>query len=107
MPRLSRFSQFALLAILLAGFPGAPDVFSQYAPGGNVLKGTVKSSDGKPMEGATISMRGEGKTFTTTVFTERDGTFVSPQLEKNKYQIWAQAVGFEMAKSDVQITEIG
>ncbi|OFV95495.1 MAG: hypothetical protein A3H28_15815 [Acidobacteria bacterium RIFCSPLOWO2_02_FULL_61_28] len=105
MPRLSRFSQVALLAVLLAGFPGAPDVFSQYAPGGNVLKGSVKSSDGKPLEGVAVSMRGEGKTFTTTVFTERDGTFVSPRLEKNKYQVWAQAVGFEMTKSEVQITD--
>ncbi|OFW33471.1 MAG: hypothetical protein A3J28_13980 [Acidobacteria bacterium RIFCSPLOWO2_12_FULL_60_22] len=37
------------------------------------LRGTVKSSDGKPMEGVAISARTDGKSVTTTVFTDEEG----------------------------------
>ncbi len=94
-----------VLAVILIGFWRVPKTYSQNAAGGNVLQGIVKSSDGKPMEGVTVSIRGVGKTYTTSVFTQADGTFLSPRLEKNKYRIWAQAVGFEPAQTDVQISD--
>src|SRR5579872_697669 len=99
------FRLACVMALMWAGLSITPNAFPQYAPRGDVLKGTVKSSDGIPMEGVTVSIRGDGKSFTTSVFTGEDGTFVSPQLEKGKYHVWAQAVGFSMARSEVQIAE--
>jgi virginiamycin B lyase len=87
-------------AVLVCGVPSA---FSQYAPGGPVLKGTVKSSDGKPMEGVTVSTRGEGKSFATTVYTDPQGAYYFPPLEKGKFKLWAQAEGFEGVRLDVNI----
>jgi streptogramin lyase len=57
-------------------------------------EGVVKSSDGKPMEGVAVSARAEGKTFTTSVYTDAAGKYVFPQLSAGRYQIRAQAVGF-------------
>ena len=58
------------------------------------LAGRVKSSDGKPLEGAVVSARARDKTFTTTVYTNRDGEFVFPPLDPGAYKVWAQAIGF-------------
>ena len=87
----------------LAGIAGAPSAFAQYASGGPKFRGTVKSPDGKPLEGVTVSVRGEGKTFVTTVFTNQQGVYVFPPLEKGlKYSLWAQAQGFQTARLDVE-----
>ncbi len=48
-----------LLGTLLAAFVGARSTYSQYAPGGAAAKGSVKSSDGKALEGVTVSVREE------------------------------------------------
>src|SRR5262245_30091972 len=67
-----------------------------YAQGSKVLlTGTIKSAAGANMEGITVSARGVGKTFTTSVFTDAAGEFYFPQLDGGKYKVWAQAVGFE------------
>ena len=59
--------------------------------------------DGKPLEGVTVSARGAGKTFVTTVFTNPQGVYVFPPLEKGlKFSLWAQAQGFETARRDVE-----
>ena len=92
------------VVVLLMGFCSVPSAFSQYAPGGPVLKGTVKSSDGKAMEGVTVSIRGEGKSFVTTVYTDAQGAYYFPPLEKGKFKLWAQAVGFQGVKLDIDIT---
>jgi streptogramin lyase len=90
------------LIVVLACSVGAPCAFSQYAPGGPKLRGTVKSLEGKPLEGVTVSIRGEGKTFVTTVFTNQQGVFVFPPVEKGlKYSLWAQAQGFQAARLSV------
>jgi virginiamycin B lyase len=91
------------LMVMLATTAGAPIAYSQYAPGGPKFRGTVKSSDGKPLEGVTVSVRGEGKTFVTTVFTNEQGVYVFPPLENGvKFSLWAQAQGFETARLDVE-----
>ena len=67
------------------------------------LAGTVKSSDGKALEGVAVSARAEGKTFTTTVYTSQKGEFFFPPLDENRYKIWAQAVGFEADRAELKI----
>ena len=51
------------------------------------LRGTVKSSDGKSMEGVAVSAQGQGKTFTTSVFTNRDGEYYFPPIETGAYRV--------------------
>ena len=81
---------------------GAPSAFSQYAAGGPKLRGTITSPDGKPLEGVTVSIRGDGKTFVTSVFTNLRGVYVFPPVEKGiKYSLWAQAQGFRAARLNV------
>ena len=75
-------SRIGALIILLAGMVGAPSAFSQYVPGGPKLRGTITSPDGKPLEGVTVSIRGAGKTFVTSVFTNLQGVYVFPPVEK-------------------------
>src|SRR6266446_2242650 len=90
------------LIVLLASTAGAPSAFSQYAPGGPKFRGAVKSLEGKPLEGVTVSVRGQGKTFVTTVFTNQQGIYVFPPLEKGlKFSLWAQAQGFQTARLTV------
>ena len=91
------------LTVLLATTAGAPAVYAQYAPGGPKFRGAIKSVDGKPLEGVTVSARGAGKTFVTTVFTNPQGVYVFPPMEKGlKFSLWAQAQGFETARRDVE-----
>lgn len=71
--------------------------------GGEGLRGTVKSSDGKPMEGVSVSAQGQGKTFTTSVFSDSSGEYYFPPLESGNYRVWAQAVGFEADRSEVTV----
>src|SRR5215510_3744678 len=68
-----------------------------------VLSGSIKSATGDKMEGVTVSAKVEGGTITTTVFTDATGAYYFPALEAGKYKIWAQALSFETAKSDVDL----
>ena len=65
------------------------------------LMGTVKSADGKVMEGVAVSARAANQTFTTSVYTDKDGEYHFPQLANGSYKVWAQAVGFELTGGDV------
>src|SRR5271169_3774275 len=87
---------------ILTGIVGAPTAFAQYAPGGPKLRGTVKAQDGQPMEGVVVSVRGEGKSFVTSVFTNQKGVYVFPPLEKGvTFSLWAQAQGFDIGRLSV------
>jgi len=93
------FGALSLLALALAVILAAPSVFSQDTQGR--IRGSVTSADGKPMEGVTVSVRGLGEPFVTTVFTNEHGVYVFPLLgSATKYSLWAQAQGFETAKTD-------
>src|SRR5262245_59356879 len=76
-----------------------------YAQGNQVLlTGTIRTAASAQMEGATVSARGVGRTFTTTVFTDAAGGFYFPQLDAGRYKVWAQAVGFDAAVLDLELT---
>src|SRR4051812_24525273 len=68
------------------------------------IMGSVKSTDGKRMEGVAVSALGEGRTLTTSVYTNRDGEYYFPAVDSGKYRVWAQAVGFEIARSEQTVT---
>lgn len=66
-----------------------------------VLSGAITSASGQKLEGVTVSAKMEGSTITTSVYTDSTGTYVFPPLPEGKYRVWAQALGFEMAKGEV------
>jgi streptogramin lyase len=68
-----------------------------------LLHGTVTSPSGEKMGGVTISAKEVGKTITTTVFTDENGAYVFPPLSDGQYRVWAQAIGFETAKSEIAL----
>ncbi|OFV98517.1 MAG: hypothetical protein A3H28_09145 [Acidobacteria bacterium RIFCSPLOWO2_02_FULL_61_28] len=67
------------------------------------LMGVVKSADGKAMEGVAVSARANSQTFSTSVFTDGDGQYYFPALAEVRYKVWAQAVGFEMARGELAV----
>src|SRR5579885_1024246 len=66
-----------------------------------VLSGVVKTAEGKPLDGAVISARRGGRTFTTSVFSDDQGRYSFPPLEAGQYRVWAQAVGYETGKVEL------
>src|SRR5260221_7638038 len=81
----------------------ARDLLAQSAPATANLSGTVKSSEGKPLEGVGVSARNAGETFTTTVYTDQAGRFFFPPASLGRYKVWAQAVGFETAAAEIKL----
>jgi streptogramin lyase len=69
---------------------------------GKMLWGTVRSTDGRPLQGIIISARNTGKTFTTSVFTDEQGDYFFPMLDRGRYRIWAEAVGY--GEEQVEVT---
>ena len=59
--------------ILITGGERTVPAQSSGAPG--VIQGNIKSADGGPMEGVVVSARASGKSFTTSVFTDRQGNY--------------------------------
>jgi streptogramin lyase len=91
-----------LFALVLAISLSVPTVFSQRAQGR--IRGTITGIDGKPLEGVSVSVRGQDEPYATTVFTNEQGVFVFPALSNNsKYSLWAQAQGFQTLKTEVNI----
>lgn len=85
----------------------AEKIFPQSVPRGAALSGTVKTSEGKPLEGVGVSARNAGETFTTTVYTDRAGRYFFPPLSPGRYKVWSQAVGFEMATAQADLAGAG
>lgn len=81
-------------ATFVAGTAFAADV---------ILSGAVKSSAGEKMGGVMISAKGEGKTITTSIFTDDAGNYYFPPMPEGKYQVWAQALTFDTAKAAVDL----
>jgi virginiamycin B lyase len=69
-----------------------------------LLAGSITSAAGQKLEGVTVSAKREGTTITTSVYTDQDGNYYFPPQAEGKYQVWAQALGFETAKASVDLT---
>ncbi len=99
-----KLSQFFKGATALAGLLGASLAASASAFAADaLLSGVVKSPTGEKMGGVTVSAKAEGSTITTTVFTDENGEYYFPPLASGKYNVWAQALTFETAKSPVEL----
>lgn len=68
-----------------------------------LLSGHVKTANGEKMEGVSVSAKADGRTITTTVFSDKDGGFYFPALPAGKYSVWAQSQAYETSKRAVDL----
>src|SRR5262245_22988657 len=77
----------------------------QAAPGPDqLLSGVISSRSAGKLEGVAVLAKLEGSTITTSVYTDETGHYYFPRLPGGKYRVWAQALGFETARSSVDLT---
>src|SRR5215470_3309456 len=94
-------SRAGLAAIVASGLTiiGAPASAADV-----LLSGTIASASGEKVGGVTVSAKAEGSVTTTTVYTDEAGEYYFPPLPSGKYKVWAQAISFETAKGDVDLS---
>ena len=95
--RMTRSRVFAIVGTLGVVWLTAVFGATGYAQGEgeSVLTGRITEASGEPMEGVVVSARRFGGTFTTSVFTDAAGEYYFPHLGEGRYNIWAQAVGYD------------
>src|SRR5215470_18746191 len=69
-----------------------------------LLTGSITSASGQKLEGVQVSAKKEGSTITTSVYTDLSGEYFFPAMADGKYRMWAQALGFETSKGQVELT---
>lgn len=74
---------------------------------GSVLQGNITSVNGQPLHGIVVTARAEGKSYATSVFTDDEGIYYFPPMEKGSYRVWAQATGFERIETAVKLDGTG
>src|SRR5690349_22607407 len=94
----------AILGMALAGFLMAETP----APSAHVaLAGKVTSQAEGAMEGVIVGAKKAGSTITTWVVSDAQGQYSFPRerLEPGKYSISIRAVGYELPKTSVDVTD--
>jgi virginiamycin B lyase len=69
-----------------------------------LLSGAIASATGEKLGGVTVSARLDGSTITTSVYTDESGAYYFPPMAAGKYSVWAQTLGFETTKSEVDLS---
>ena len=69
-----------------------------------LLTGSIASATGQKLDGVQVSAKKEGSTITTSVYTDANGDYFFPALPDGKYNVWAQTLGFETSKGQVDLT---
>src|ERR1700685_4626559 len=69
-----------------------------------LLTGSIASATGQKLDGVQVSAKKEGSTITTSVYTDENGDYFFPPLADGKYQVWAQALGFNTVRDAVDLT---
>ena len=93
--RTTRKRILGIVAALGAGWLIAVLGTTGHAAGESVLTGRITAASGQAMEGVIVSARRFGATFTTSVYSDAAGEYYFPRIEEGKYNIWAQAVGYD------------
>jgi streptogramin lyase len=109
---MSRYTTVALAAVVIGlGLFGlsvaAAPAGGEAAVDDAVLHGRSTTADGEALEGVALSAQAEGSTVTTTVYTDEGGEYYFPPLPAGAYQVWAQAVGFDIARATVRLDASG
>jgi len=69
-----------------------------------ILYGSIASAAGQKLDGVVVSAKREGSTITTSVYTDATGNYYFPPMAAGKYNVWAQALGFEQTKAQVDLS---
>ena len=88
----------SVAGLVAIGFAAAPAAADQ------LLTGSIASATGQKLEGVQVSAKKEGSTITTSVYTDENGDYFFPPLADGKYQVWAQALGFNTVRDAVDLT---
>src|SRR5262249_45478106 len=95
---MERTRGFLAVAILLAAMSAAANADDA------ILSGTITSSAGEKLGGVTVSAKPAGGTVPPPAFTDASGEYPFPPLPAGKYRVWAQAISFETAKAEIDLT---
>ena len=68
-----------------------------------ILSGNITAADGQKLGGITVSAKPADGTITTSVYTDESGNCSFPPMPSGRYRVWAQAVGFDTAKANVDL----
>lgn len=98
----SRALFLALALAVLALSAGLPAI-SQSPAASKELTGTVRDANGQPMEGVAVSARASGSPIRTSVWTNQNGAYAFPVLDAGRYQVSAQAVGFDRPVAEATV----
>jgi streptogramin lyase len=106
---MSRIRLLMPLAVLLsiAVCQPSPDEAAGKFTKGSVLTGTVRGTAGEPMEGVTVSAAAAGGTITVSVYTDEQGRYYFPAAPEGKYRVWAQAVGYQAVRAEIEVNPTG
>jgi hypothetical protein len=97
-------NQFAVtIAIALAIIFGTMTFVPGAADADSLLTGAITSATGEKMDGVIVSVKAEGSTITTSVFTDESGNYYFPSLPDGKYRVWAQALTYQTANGNVEL----
>ena len=88
----------AAAAVAGLGMPASAQAADQ------MLSGAINAATGQKLDGVTVSAKREGSTITTSVYTDAAGNYYFPPMPAGKYNVWAQALGFEQSKTEVDLT---
>ena len=91
-----------LRSILLAGAASLAVTTGAQAAD-QLLSGAITSASGQRLEGVTVSAKQDGLTITTSVYTDESGRYYFPPMPVGTYHVWAQALGFDLARSTVDL----
>src|SRR5258706_12691345 len=69
-----------------------------------LLTGAIASAAGQKLDGVVVSAKREGSTITTSVYTDATGNYYFPPMAAAKYNVWAQTLGFEQTKAQVDLS---
>ena len=101
------FGSVSRIAFIIAGL-GAPTFLSSAIAADNqsLLSGAVASAQGGNLGGVTVSAQEDGQPITTSVFTDATGHYYFPRMPAGHYHVWAQALTFETAKHDIDLSKV-
>jgi hypothetical protein len=91
-------------AVLLASAAAIMIAPAPASAADHILSGSVASAAGEKLNGVTVSAKLEGSTITNSVYTDESGNYYFPPMASGKYKVWAQALSFERALGDVDLS---
>ncbi len=98
LPSWSSRTYALLLGLGFAATPAVLHAQAQATTG--VIRGTVSDTTGKPLPGATVSLRNVETNAVRVLTTNERGAFVGTLLRVGTYDVGARALGFQEAKRD-------